>query len=133
MNDTYETERQTVEELQGARARLKAELNKVIIGQENVVAHLLLAVFSGGHCLLTGAPGLAKTLLVQSLSQLFNLSYQRIQFTPDLMPADVTGSEILEESSDGRKMAFVKGPIFANMVLADEINRTPPKTQAALL
>ena len=133
MNDTYETERQTVEELQGARARLKAELSKVIFGQENVVDHLLLAVFSGGHCLLTGAPGLAKTLLVQSLSQLFNLSFQRIQFTPDLMPADVTGSEILEESSDGRKMAFVKGPIFANMVLADEINRTPPKTQAALL
>lgn len=133
MTDTYESQRQTVEELQGARARLKTELGKVIIGQESVVDHLLLAVFSGGHCLLTGAPGLAKTLLVQSLSQLFNLSFQRIQFTPDLMPADVTGSEILEETSEGRKMAFVKGPIFANMVLADEINRTPPKTQAALL
>jgi MoxR-like ATPase len=133
MTDTYESEREAVEELREARAKLKTELGKVIIGQESVVDHLLLAVFSGGHCLLTGAPGLAKTLLVQSLSQLFNLSFQRIQFTPDLMPADVTGSEILEETDTGRKMAFVKGPIFANMVLADEINRTPPKTQAALL
>ena len=133
MTDTYESEREAVEELREARAKLKTELNKVIIGQESVVEHLLLAVFSGGHCLLTGAPGLAKTLLVQSLSQLFNLSFQRIQFTPDLMPADVTGSEILEETDTGRKMSFVKGPIFANMVLADEINRTPPKTQAALL
>ncbi|MBT4225312.1 MAG: MoxR family ATPase [Opitutae bacterium] len=133
MTDTYESEREAVEELREARAKLKTELNKVIIGQESVVDHLLLAVFSGGHCLLTGAPGLAKTLLVQSLSQLFNLSFQRIQFTPDLMPADVTGSEILEETDTGRKMSFVKGPIFANMVLADEINRTPPKTQAALL
>ena len=133
MTDTYESEREAVEELREARAKLKTELNKVIIGQESVVDHLLLAVFSGGHCLLTGAPGLAKTLLVQSLSQLFNLSFQRLQFTPDLMPADVTGSEILEETDTGRKMSFVKGPIFANMVLADEINRTPPKTQAALL
>jgi MoxR-like ATPase len=133
MTDTYESEREAVEELREARAKLKTELGKVIIGQESVVDHLLLAVFSGGHCLLTGAPGLAKTLLVQSLSQLFNLSFQRIQFTPDLMPADVTGSEILEETDTGRKMTFVKGPIFANMVLADEINRTPPKTQAALL
>ena len=133
MNDTYESEREAVDELREARAKLKTELSKVIIGQESVVDHLLLAVFSGGHCLLTGAPGLAKTLLVQSLSQLFNLSFQRIQFTPDLMPADITGSEILEETDTGRKMAFVKGPIFANMVLADEINRTPPKTQAALL
>ncbi len=133
MTDTYESEREAVDELREARAKLKTELSKVIIGQESVVDHLLLAVFSGGHCLLTGAPGLAKTLLVQSLSQLFNLSFQRIQFTPDLMPADITGSEILEETDTGRKMAFVKGPIFANMVLADEINRTPPKTQAALL
>ncbi len=133
MTDTYETERQAVEELRVARAMLKTELSKVIIGQESVVDHLLLAVFSGGHCLLTGAPGLAKTLLVQSLSELFNLSFQRIQFTPDLMPADVTGSEILEETKAGRRMAFVQGPVFANMVLADEINRTPPKTQAALL
>ena len=133
MTDTYESEREAVDELREARAKLKTELGKVIIGQESVVDHLLLAVFSGGHCLLTGAPGLAKTLLVQSLSQLFNLSFQRIQFTPDLMPADITGSEILEETDTGRKMSFVKGPIFANMVLADEINRTPPKTQAALL
>jgi MoxR-like ATPase len=90
-------------------------------------------VLSGGHCLITGAPGLAKTLLVKSLSQLFNLKFQRIQFTPDLMPADITGTEILQQTAEGRKMIFVEGPIFANMILADEINRTPPKTQAALL
>ena len=133
MTDTYEEERQAVEQLREARSMLKSELGKVIIGQSAAVDHLLLAVFTGGHCLLTGAPGLAKTLLVQSLSQLFNLSFQRIQFTPDLMPADITGSEILEESDGSRKMVFMKGPIFAHMVLADEINRTPPKTQAALL
>ncbi len=133
MTDTYEEERQAVEQLREARTMLKSELGKVIIGQSAAVDHLLLAVFTGGHCLLTGAPGLAKTLLVQSLSQLFNLSFQRIQFTPDLMPADITGSEILEESDGSRKMVFMKGPIFAHMVLADEINRTPPKTQAALL
>jgi MoxR-like ATPase len=90
-------------------------------------------VLSGGHCLVTGAPGLAKTLLVKSLAQLFDLTFQRIQFTPDLMPADITGTEILQQSDHERKMVFVKGPIFANMILADEINRTPPKTQAAML
>jgi MoxR-like ATPase len=95
---------------------------------------LLISLFSGAHCLITGAPGLAKTLLVRSLSQVFHLDFRRIQFTPDLMPADITGTEILEQSEDGRRrMTFVKGPIFANVVLADEINRTPPKTQAALL
>jgi len=109
------------------------ELAKVIVGQEDVIEHLIVAVLAGGHCLLTGAPGLAKTLLIKSLSQLFHLKFQRIQFTPDLMPADITGTEILQQTDHERRMAFVRGPIFANMILADEINRTPPKTQAALL
>ncbi|UCF15322.1 MAG: MoxR family ATPase, partial [Phycisphaerales bacterium] len=107
--------------------------SKVIIGQEEVIEHLFIAVLSGGHCLLTGAPGLAKTLLVKSLTELFDLKFQRIQFTPDLMPADITGTEILQQRDGERKMIFTEGPIFANMILADEINRTPPKTQAALL
>jgi MoxR-like ATPase len=99
-----------------------------------VIEQLLISLFSGAHCLITGAPGLAKTLLVRSLAQVFHLDFRRIQFTPDLMPADITGTEILEQAEDGRRrMTFVKGPIFANVVLADEINRTPPKTQAALL
>jgi MoxR-like ATPase len=130
---TYEFERQAVEQIKAARQRIGAELAKVIVGQEDVIEHLFIAVLSGGHCLLTGAPGLAKTLLVKSLTQLFNLKFQRIQFTPDLMPADITGTEILQQSDGERKMIFVEGPIFANMILADEINRTPPKTQAALL
>jgi MoxR-like ATPase len=130
---TYEFERWAVEQIREARQRIKAELSKVIVGQEDVIEHLVIAVLSGGHCLITGAPGLAKTLLVKSLAQLFHLKFQRIQFTPDLMPADITGTEILQETDGERKMVFVKGPIFANMILADEINRTPPKTQAALL
>jgi len=130
---TYEFERWAVEQISGAQQRIGAELSKVIIGQQDVIEHLLIAVLSGGHCLITGAPGLAKTLLVKSLAQLFNLKFQRIQFTPDLMPADITGTEILQQTAEGRKMVFVEGPIFANMILADEINRTPPKTQAALL
>ncbi len=130
---TYEFERQAVEQIKEARRRIGAELSKVIIGQEDVIEHLIIAVLSGGHCLITGAPGLAKTLLVKSLTELFNLKFQRIQFTPDLMPADITGTEILQQTDGERKMVFVKGPIFANMILADEINRTPPKTQAALL
>ena len=130
---TYEFEQKAVEQIKGARERIGAELSKVIIGQEDVIEHLIIAVLSGGHCLITGAPGLAKTLLVKSFAQLFNLKFQRIQFTPDLMPADITGTEILQQTDGERKMVFVKGPIFANMILADEINRTPPKTQAALL
>jgi MoxR-like ATPase len=98
-----------------------------------VIEQLLIALFAGGHCLITGAPGLAKTLLVKSIAQVFHLKFQRIQFTPDLMPADITGTEILQETGEGRKMTFVRGPVFANIILADEINRTPPKTQAALL
>ena len=130
---TYEFERQAVEQIKGARQRINAELSKVIIGQEDVIEHLFIAVLAGGHCLLTGAPGLAKTLLVKSLTELFDLKFQRIQFTPDLMPADITGTEILQQRDGERKMIFTEGPIFANMILADEINRTPPKTQAALL
>jgi len=130
---TYEFERHAVEQIKEARERIGAELSKVIVGQEDVIEHLIIAVLSGGHCLITGAPGLAKTLLVKSLTELFNLKFQRIQFTPDLMPADITGTEILQQTDGERKMVFVKGPIFANMILADEINRTPPKTQAALL
>ncbi len=133
INETYESERQAVEQIKTARERIGAELAKVIVGQQNVIEHLLIAVLSGGHCLVTGAPGLAKTLLVKSLAQLFDLKFQRIQFTPDLMPADITGTEILQQTDQERKMTFVKGPIFANMILADEINRTPPKTQAAML
>ena len=114
--------------------RIDAELSKVIIGQKEVTSQLLISLFAGGHCLITGAPGLAKTLLVRSLAQIFHLKFQRIQFTPDLMPADITGTEILEETAGGhRECSSSKGPIFANVILADEINRTPPKTQAALL
>ncbi len=132
--DEYLSEQQTVEQLHAARRRIDAELSKVIVGQKQVVEQLLICLFAGGHCLITGAPGLAKTLLVRSIAQIFHLKFQRIQFTPDLMPGDITGAEILEETPDGRrKMQFVKGPIFANVILADEINRTPPKTQAALL
>jgi MoxR-like ATPase len=127
------TDRETVERLIAGRARIEAELAKVIVGQKDVIEQILIALFSGGHCLITGAPGLAKTLLVKSIAQIFHLKFQRIQFTPDLMPADITGTEILQDTSEGRKMLFVRGPAFANMILADEINRTPPKTQAALL
>src|SRR5213596_345458 len=128
------SDHETFELLQAARPRITNELGKAIVGQHDVINQLLIALFAGGHCLITGAPGLAKTLLVRSIAQIFHLKFQRIQFTPDLMPADITGTEILEESADRkRQMQFVKGPIFANVILADEINRTPPKTQAALL
>jgi MoxR-like ATPase len=133
-NPAFETERQVVEQLRASRTRIDEELSKVIVGQKHVTEQLLFSLFTGGHCLITGAPGLAKTLLVRSIAQIFHLKFQRIQFTPDLMPADITGTEILEDTGDGRRrMQFVKGPIFANVLLADEINRTPPKTQAALL
>lgn len=127
------SEKQIVDRLVQGRRRIESELAKVVTGQAEVIEHLLIALFSGGHCLITGAPGLAKTLLVKSLAEVFHLRFQRIQFTPDLMPADITGTEILIESETGRQMTFVQGPIFANIILADEINRTPPKTQAALL
>src|SRR6266850_3527467 len=129
----FEIDRQTVERLTKGRSQIVAELSKVIVGQHDVIDQILIALLSGGHCLITGAPGLAKTLLVKSIAQIFHLKFQRIQFTPDLMPADITGTEILQDTGEGRKMLFVRGPVFANMILADEINRTPPKTQAALL
>jgi MoxR-like ATPase len=131
--NTLTEEREAVERLTAGRARIESELGKAIVGQKEVIEQILIALFAGGHCLITGAPGLAKTLLVKSIAQIFHLKFQRIQFTPDLMPADITGTEILQDTSEGRKMTFVRGPVFANMILADEINRTPPKTQAALL
>ena len=109
---------------------LKTEIRKVIIGQDQVIDSLLLSIFSGGHCLLVGVPGLAKTLMINTLSKALGLKYSRIQFTPDLMPSDIIGSEILDKNRD---FQFLRGPVFANIILADEINRTPPKTQAALL
>jgi MoxR-like ATPase len=130
----FDAERETAERLIAGRAQIEAELAKVIVGQRDVIEQILTALMAGGHCLITGAPGLAKTLLVKSIAQIFHLKFQRIQFTPDLMPADITGTEILQDVGDGsRRLTFVRGPVFANMVLADEINRTPPKTQAALL
>ena len=132
-NDLPDTDAATFEQLTAARPRILAELGKAIVGQHEVIEQILIALFAGGHCLITGAPGLAKTLLVKSIAQVFHLKFQRIQFTPDLMPADITGTEILQESLGERKLTFVRGPVFANMILADEINRTPPKTQAAML
>jgi MoxR-like ATPase len=140
MTDTATTQAsdadvQAIDQLRTLTAALKTELSKVIIGQEAVIEKLLLCIFARGHALLMGVPGLAKTLLIQSVSELMELKFSRIQFTPDLMPSDITGTEILQETDvPGRRaFEFVKGPIFANIVLADEINRTPPKTQAALL
>ena len=130
----FASERETAERLIAGRTRIEAELGKVIIGQREVIEQILIALLAGGHCLITGAPGLAKTLLVKSIAQVFHLKFARIQFTPDLMPADITGTEILQDDgAGGRRLTFVRGPVFANMILADEINRTPPKTQAALL
>ena len=115
------------------RERILQELRKTIVGQDEVVDQVLMALFTGGHCLITGVPGLAKTLLIKTIAEILHLSFKRIQFTPDLMPADITGTEILDEDGGHRALRFVKGPIFAQIILADEINRTPPKTQAALL
>ena len=115
------------------RERILAELRKVIVGQDDVVEQVLIALFTGGHCLITGVPGLAKTLLIKTLADILDLDFKRIQFTPDLMPSDITGTEILDEEQGTRRLRFVKGPVFAQIILADEINRTPPKTQAALL
>jgi MoxR-like ATPase len=122
-------------DLSGARERILAEVRKVIIGQDRVIDELLLALFADGHCLLVGVPGLAKTLLISTLARILDLKFSRIQFTPDLMPSDITGTEILEENraTGQRAFRFIHGPVFANLVLADEINRTPPKTQSALL
>ncbi|MBO4513737.1 MAG: MoxR family ATPase [Victivallales bacterium] len=124
-----------IAELRQGFDAVKQELAKVIVGQEDVIEKVLSAMLAGGHCLLLGVPGLAKTLLVSTLGQVLDLDFKRIQFTPDLMPSDITGTEILDEAAGGlkRELRFVKGPVFTNLLLADEINRTPPKTQAAML
>lgn len=129
-NQTYSSDVAAVDALRESYALLRAEIGKVIIGQDQVVKDSLISIFSNGHCLLVGVPGLAKTLLVNTIARVLGLNYNRIQFTPDLMPSDIIGTEILDES---RHFRFVKGPLFANIILADEINRTPPKTQSALL
>src|SRR5690349_21906403 len=112
-----EAQREIVERLAASRAQIENELGKVIVGQKEVIEQLLIALFAGGHCLITGAPGLAKTLLVKTIARIFHLKFQRIQFTPDLMPTDITGTEILQDTPDGRKMTFVRGPVFANIIL----------------
>ena len=124
-----------IEQIQAGRDKLLHEIRKVIIGQDDVIEQVLIALFAGGHCLITGVPGLAKTLMIRTVARILDLEFKRIQFTPDLMPADITGTEILEEekTTGQRALTFIKGPIFTNILLADEINRTPPKTQAALL
>jgi len=127
------TDAETLDQIITGYSRIKSELGKTIIGQEEVIDEILISLFAGGHVLITGAPGLAKTLLVKSIAEIFDLQFSRIQFTPDLMPADITGTEVLSETDAGRQLRFVPGPVFANIILADEINRTPPKTQAALL
>ena len=116
-------------------SNIKTEIAKIIIGQDEIIENLIISIFAKGHCLLVGVPGLAKTLIIKSLADVFDLQYSRIQFTPDLMPSDITGTEIIDEEPGSKRKAFrfIKGPVFSNIILADEINRTPPKTQAALL
>lgn len=130
MAKTYASDVEAANDLKASYNRLRSEIGKVIIGQDEVVKDVLISIFSQGHCLLVGVPGLAKTLLVNTIAKVLGLNFNRIQFTPDLMPSDIIGTEILDES---RQFKFIKGPLFANIILADEINRTPPKTQAALL
>src|SRR5262245_4138789 len=126
---------QAVAEVRGVYDRLKEQIHKVIVGQDEVVDQILIAMFCRGHALVEGVPGLAKTLLISTIARTLSLGFSRIQFTPDLMPSDITGTEVIEEdkSTGARELRFVKGPIFSNVILADEINRTPPKTNAALL
>lgn len=133
--DSTLTDPATLDALQAASTRLKTEIGKVIIGQDEIIKHVFVCLLASGHVLLVGVPGLAKTLLIRTLSQALDLKFSRIQFTPDLMPSDITGTEIIEEDhqTGKRSFKFVHGPVFANVILADEINRTPPKTQAALL
>jgi len=126
----YKSDTEALNDFTNKYSALRSEIGKVIIGQDEVVKNLLIAIFSRGHALLVGVPGLAKTLMVNTLSQVLGLTYSRIQFTPDLMPSDIIGTEILDQD---RKFRFIRGPVFANIILADEINRTPPKTQSALL
>src|SRR5215218_6107508 len=126
---------EAIKRVQGAFKEIKKQLGRVIVGQDHVIEELLIALFSKGHCILEGVPGLAKTLMISTLARALSLSFSRIQFTPDLMPSDITGTEVIEEnrSTGQREFRFLQGPLFANVILADEINRTPPKTQAALL
>ena len=131
--NTHEQDRQAVEQISAGREKIEQELGRVIIGQKEAVEEILITLFAGGNCLITGVPGLAKTLMVRAIAGIFDLEFHRIQFTPDLMPADITGTEILSDGEHGRELRFVKGPVFTNVLLADEINRTPPKTQAAML
>lgn len=130
MHNKFASDVEAIDSLKEAYNRLNTEIGRVVIGQEDVVKDVIISIFSRGHCLLVGVPGLAKTLLVTTISRVLGLDYNRIQFTPDLMPSDIVGTEILDEN---RHFRFIKGPLFANIILADEINRTPPKTQAALL
>ena len=132
-DNTHEQDRLAVEQITAGREKIEQELGRVIIGQKDAVEEILITLFAGGNCLITSVPGLAKTLMVRAIAGIFDLDFHRIQFTPDLMPADITGTEILIDGENGRELQFVKGPVFTNVLLADEINRTPPKTQAALL
>ena len=132
-DNTHEQDRLAVEQITAGREKIEQELGRVIIGQKDAVEEILITLFAGGNCLITGVPGLAKTLMVRAIAGIFDLDFHRIQFTPDLMPADITGTEILIDGENGRELQFVKGPVFTNVLLADEINRTPPKAQAALL
>ncbi|MGC8805828.1 MAG: AAA family ATPase, partial [Candidatus Ratteibacteria bacterium] len=124
-----------LKELETAKRKIIEEMHHVIVGQDDIIEKILIGLFAGGHCLLIGVPGLAKTLMVRTLSKILDLKFKRIQFTPDLMPSDITGIDIIEEHFESRQrtLRFIPGPVFANLVLADEINRAPPKTQAALL
>src|SRR5262245_64134485 len=133
--DLHGSDLDAVRRLQEAFNDIKRQLGRVIVGQDEVIEELLIALFSRGHCMLEGVPGLAKTLMISTLSKCLSLDFSRIQFTPDLMPSDITGTEVIEENrtTGAREFKFLAGPLFANVILADEINRTPPKTQAALL
>ena len=130
-----ESDLQSVQKMAEAFERISTELSRTIVGQKQVIEELLIAMFAGGHCLLVGVPGLAKTLMVRTLAETLDLSFNRVQFTPDLMPSDITGTEVIQEdrATGTREFRFIEGPIFASVLLADEVNRTPPKTQAALL
>ncbi|MBI5779679.1 MAG: MoxR family ATPase [Planctomycetes bacterium] len=132
---TEELNMESVTKMKDAYERIKAEMKKAVVGQEQVIEEMLISIFSKGHCLLVGVPGLAKTLMVRALAQTLSLSFNRIQFTPDLMPSDITGTDVIQDdrTTGNRCLQFIRGPVFANVILADEINRTPPKTQSALL